>query len=94
MADRNKAIAARIQEHIFKNTGIDTLLEEQAVADCFAKTIRPRMEQTVNAWEFRKADDLCHLESDAAAVQTAKALGLLPIPEKVLKSIYAAVVEL
>jgi hypothetical protein len=94
MADRNKAIAARIQEHIFKNTGIDTPLEEQAVADCFAKTIRPRMEQTVNAWEFRKADDLCHLESDAAAVQTAKALGLLPIPEKVLKSIYAAVVEL
>jgi hypothetical protein len=52
------------------------------------------MEQTVNAWEFRKADDLCHLESDAAAVQTAKALGLLPIPENVLKSIYAAVVEL
>jgi len=94
MADRNKAIAARIQEHIFKSTGIETPLEEQAVADCFAKTIRPRMEQIINSWEFRKANDLCHLESDAQAVQAAKSLGLLPIPEKVLKTIYAVVVEL
>lgn len=94
MADRNKAIAARLNDHILKSTGIDSRLEEQSVADCFAKTIRPRMEQTINAWEFRKAGDLCQLESDAQAVQAAKSLGLLPIPEKILASIYSAVVEL
>jgi hypothetical protein len=94
MADRNKVIAARLQENIFKNTGVEALLEEQAVADCFAKTIRPRMEQAINSWEFRRADDLCTMESDAQAVQAAKSLGLLPIPEKVLKVIYSGVVEL
>jgi hypothetical protein len=94
LADRNKAIAARLQEHVFKHTGIEMQFEEQAVADCFAKTIRPRMEQTIQAWEFRKANDLCSLESDAQAVQAAKSLGLLPIPEKVLKAIYSGVVEL
>ncbi len=94
MADRNKVIAAKLQENILKNTGIEAPMEEQAVADCFAKTIRPRMEQTINSWEFRKSDDLCSLESDAQAVQAAKSLGLLPIPEKVLKVIYSGVVEL
>jgi hypothetical protein len=94
LADRNKAVAARLEENVFKNTGIEAQFEEQAVADCFAKTIRPRMEQTINAWEFRKKDDFCILESDAQAMQAAKSLGLLPIPEKILKTIYSGVVEL
>jgi hypothetical protein len=94
MADRNKAVASRLNENIFKSTGIDAHFEEQAVADCFAKTIRPRMEQTLNAWEFRKPGDLCAFESDAQAVEAARSLGLLPIPERVLKYIYAGVVEM
>jgi hypothetical protein len=93
-ADRNKAIASRINEQISKSTGIDAQFEEQAIADCFAKTIRPRMEQAINAWEFRKAGDLCSLESDAQAVECARALGLVPIPQSVLDVIYATVVEL
>jgi len=94
MADRNKAIAARLNEQIFKNTGVEAEIEEQAIADCFAKTIRPRMEQTLNAWEFRKSGDFATLDSDAQAVQAARSLGLLPIPESILKSIYAGITEL
>lgn len=93
LVDRNKAIAARLNEHVMRSTGIEAQFEEQAVADCFAKTIRPRMEQTLNAWEFRKAGDLCQLESDVQAVQAARSLGLLPIPEKVINFIYSGIVE-
>jgi hypothetical protein len=92
--DRNKAIAARINEQIAHATGIEANIEEQAIADCFAKTIRPRMEQSINAWEFRKSGDLCSLESDTQAVECAKALGLVPIPQHVLEVIYASVIEL
>jgi hypothetical protein len=93
MADRNKAIAARLNDQIARYAGIESTLEEQSIADCFAKTIRPRMEQTLNAWEFRKPTDLCALESDAQAVQAARTLGLLPIPESILKIIYSGVTE-
>jgi hypothetical protein len=93
LADRNKAIAMRLNDAILRSTGIDASFDEQSVADCFAKTIRPRVEQTVNAWEFRKAGDLCSLESDAQAVQAARNLGLLPIPEKVLTFLYSGIIE-
>jgi hypothetical protein len=93
-ADRNKAIAASISSHIATRTGIEANIEEQSIADCFAKTIRPRMEQSINAWEFRKPGDLCSLESDTQAVECAKALGLVPIPQQVLDVIYNSVVEL
>lgn len=93
IADRNKAIAARLNDQIARYAGIESTLEEQSIADCFAKTIRPRMEQTLNAWEFRKPTDLCALESDAQAVQAARTLGLLPIPESILKIIYSGVTE-
>jgi hypothetical protein len=93
LVDRNKAIAARLNENVLRSTGIEAQFEEQSVADCFAKTIRPRMEQTLNAWEYRKAGDLCQLESDVQAVQAARSLGLLPIPEKVLNFIYSGIVE-
>jgi len=94
LVDRNKAIAARINEQVLRSTGIESQLEEQAVADCFAKTIRPRMEQTINAWEFRKAGDLCKLASDVHATQAARSLGLLPIPKKVRSFIYSGILEL
>ena len=91
--DRNKAIAARLNENVLRNTGLEAQFEEQAVADCFAKTIRPRMDQAINTWEFRKAGDLCKLESDLQAAQAAHSLGLLPIPKKVLRIIYSGIVE-
>ncbi len=94
IADRNKAIASRLNEQIFRNSGIEANIEEQAIADCFAKTIRPRMEQTLNAWEFRKPGDYCTLESDSQAVQAARSLGLLPIPEVLLNSIYKGITEI
>lgn len=87
-ADRNKMIAHQLNEHIGKHTGIQAELDEQQVADCFAKTIRPRMMQTVNSWEHRRPGDLASIESDVQAVAAAKALGLLPIPERILKTIY------
>lgn len=94
IADRNKAIASRLSEQVLRYSGIEASFEEQPIADCFAKTIRPRMEQTINDWEFRKPGDLCTLESDAQAVQAARSLGLLPIPEVVLKAIYGGITEL
>jgi hypothetical protein len=94
LTDRNKVVATRLNDQLSKHTGLETQFEEHAMADCFAKTIRPRMEQTVNAWEFRKAGDFCAFESDSQAIQAACNLGLLPIPENVLKAIYSGVTEI
>lgn len=88
LADRNKIIASRLNENILRYTGIPAEIDEQQVADCFAKTIRPRMMQTVNGWEHRRAGDLAAIDSDVQAVEAAKSLGLLPIPERILKTIY------
>ncbi len=88
LADRNKIIASRLNENILRYTGIPAEIDEQQVADCFAKTIRPRMMQTVNGWEHRRAGDLAAIDSDLQAVEAAKSLGLLPIPERILKTIY------
>lgn len=86
--DRNKAIASRINVQVEEYTGIQADIDEQQIADCMAKTIRPRMMQLINSWEHRKPADQSKIESDIQSVQAAKALGLLPIPERILKSIY------
>jgi hypothetical protein len=88
LADRNKLIASHLNENILRHTGIPAEIDEQQVADCFAKTIRPRMSQTVNSWEHRRAGDFATIDSDVQAVEAAKSLGLLPVPERILTTIY------
>jgi hypothetical protein len=86
--DRNKAIAGRLNDHILAHAGIDAQLDEQQIADCMAKTIRPRIAQAVNQWEHRKPHDLCKVDSDIQAVEAARSLGLLPIPDRIRKVLY------
>ena len=87
-ADRNKAIAERLNAHIQTYTGIEAQLDEQQIADCMAKTIRPRIAQAVNTWEHRKPHDQCTVDSDLQAVEAARSLGLLPIPDRIRKVLY------
>jgi hypothetical protein len=87
-ADRNKAIAERLNAHILAYSGIEAHLDEQQIADCMAKTIRPRIAQAVNTWEHRKPHDLCTVDSDLQAVEAARSLGLLPIPDRIRKVLY------
>lgn len=87
-ADRNKAIAERLNAHILTYSGIEAQHDEQQIADCMAKTIRPRIAQAVNTWEHRKPHDLCSVDSDLQAVEAARSLGLLPIPDRIRKVIY------
>ena len=87
-ADRNKAIAERLNAHILTYTGIEAQLDEQQIADCMAKTIRPRIAQAVNTWEHRKPHDFCTVDSDLQAVEAARSLGLLPIPDRIRKVLY------
>lgn len=87
-ADRNKAIAERLNAHIQTYSGIEAQLDEQQIADCMAKTIRPRIAQAVNTWEHRKPHDICTVDSDLQAVEAARSLGLLPIPDRIRKVLY------
>jgi hypothetical protein len=68
---------------------IDSLdVMEKQIADCMAKTISPRIAQAVNTWEHRKPHDLCTVDSDLQAVEAARSLGLLPIPDRIRKVLY------
>jgi len=91
--DRNKAIASAINDLVLKHSGVDPCVEEHQVADCFAKTLRGKMAQLMNIWDKRIETDLELVQSDIQAVEVAKTLGLLPIPEKVLIQICRGVVE-
>ncbi len=89
--DRNKAIALYMNEQIEKHTGIKSGLDEGQVADCFAKTIRPKIAEAITIWEKREKDLV--ISSDQEAVSYAKRLGLLPIPKRVLEMMYSNVME-
>lgn len=89
--DRNKAIALYMNEQIEKHTGIKSCLDEGQVADCFAKTIRPKIAEAITIWEKREKDLV--ISSDQEAVSYAKRLGLLPIPKRVLEMMYSNVME-
>ncbi len=51
------------------------------------------MAQLMNIWDKRIETDQELVQSDIQAVEVAKTLGLLPIPEKVLIQICRGVVE-
>ncbi len=92
LTDRNKVVAQNMNVSLKRFANIDGSVEEQQVADCFAKTIRNRVTQAMNAWDKRKQGDLLNIDNDHEAVHYAKALGLLPIPKNVLECMYRNVV--
>jgi hypothetical protein len=84
--DRNKAIANSINEKLKQSNISGIELDEGQVADCFAKTIRPKVAEAINVWENRL--EKLVISSDQEAVAYSRTLGLLPVPKKVLELIY------
>lgn len=89
--DRNKTVAKSLQEKIKFHTGKSIFLDEHKIADCFAKTIRHRIEEIFNLWDNRKNGNRIIIESDAQCVQCAKILGLLPVPNLIKEIIYGMI---
>ncbi len=89
--DRNKAIASAMNEMVYEATGIRMNVDEHQIGDCFAKTLRGKMSNLMNEWDKRGASDLEQIVSDAQAVEIAKTLGLLPIPDRLLTAILSSI---
>jgi hypothetical protein len=88
--DRNKAITHSLNEQM-ASIGLNSVLDEHHVADCFAKTIRKNIANSANLVDFRAANDLVTVNSDLEAVAMAKTLGLLPIPESLQRVILGGI---
>ena len=81
--ERYKAIARKMNSRIAQYAGFDAELDEHQVADAFGKTIRKRMSEAINQWDFRTKEKSVNITSDAEAVHYARKLGLLPIPRNI-----------
>lgn len=90
--DRNKAVAMEINGFTKEFCGSEGTIDEGQVADCFAKTIRPRVAEAVNTLEKRLKPLVIH--SDIEAVYYATRLGLLPIPARIKELIYRNITEI
>lgn len=90
--DRNKAIAAALNANILKHANVKSNFDEGQVADCFAKTIRPKIAEAINIWGKREVP--LTIVSDQEAVMYAKRLGLLPVPTRVLDMMYKNILVL
>lgn len=87
--DRNKMIANSINEKISAHGKRRVYLDEGQVADCFAKTIRPKLSDGANIWENRT--EKLVITSDQEAVDYSRTMGLLPMPKKVSELIYQSI---
>lgn len=83
--ERNKAVAESLNKKIETHTQLQKRYTENQVADCFAKTIRPKIESAINSWV--KPAKAIRIESDSDAVEFARQLGLLPVNELVMQLI-------
>lgn len=91
--DRNKSVANSLSHKIKLKTGRYLELDEHQVADCFAKTIRLKVEEAINSWNFRPLHNRISIDSDRESVRYAKKLGLLPIPLFVKHMLYDMVAQ-
>jgi hypothetical protein len=89
--DRNKTVALGIQNKIKIATGLHVFMDDHHVADCFAKSIRSKVEDAFNFWDKRKKDNKVRIQSDAQSIHFAKKLGILPIPAKVKEMMYGLI---
>lgn len=79
--DRNKDIAQKLNTAIHSRNGLNPEFDEKQIADCFTKSIRPKMTQAIGYWERNIANT--NIDSDHAAKQAAKSLSLLPMPAQI-----------
>lgn len=91
--DRNKSVANSLCKTIKQKTGKHIEIDEHQVADCFAKTIRSKVEEAFNTWDFRVLPNRLNITSDSESVLYSKKLGLLPIPPLVKDMLYQMVVS-
>lgn len=87
--ERNKAIAVAMNNHLKAFGNISKEIPESHVADCFAKTIKSKVEDAYNLWQL--PTNRVTVESDSDAVEYAKRLGILPIPKKVKELMYRSI---
>lgn len=81
--ERYKAIARKMNSRIEMHAGFEADLDEHQIADAFGKTIRKRISEAINQWDFRSKETNVNITSDNEAVHYAKKLGLLPIPRNI-----------
>ncbi len=84
--DRNKEIANNINKNLEYKLGIISYFSENQIADSFAKTIRYKVQEMSEKWDF--IDDKKHILSDQQAFETCNQYGLTPIPSKIEDLIY------
>jgi hypothetical protein len=87
--ERNKAIAVAMNHHMKEFGNITKEIPESHVADCFAKTVKSKVEESYNLWQL--PSNRVNVESDSDAVEHAKRLGLLTIPQKVKELMYRSI---
>jgi len=81
--ERYKAVARKMNSRIAVYAGFEAELDEHQIADTFGKTIRKRIGEAINQWDFRSKDQCVNVTSDTEAVHYARKLGLLPIPRNI-----------
>lgn len=91
-SDRNKAVAMAVSEKMERYARVKPDIDDQKVADCFAKTIRSKMNDIINIWEPSPGGH--SIKTDAEAVRAAQKLGLLPIPLLVERLMYQGISEI
>lgn len=89
--DRNKEVAIRLNDRIKTAAGLRAGLDETKVGNYFAKSIRTSVYQIGQRWNPHEG--LKPPASDHEAVMMARSLGLLPMPDDVLRLAVAGVTD-
>jgi hypothetical protein len=79
--DKNKEVANAINKRVQKQSGFDPGFDEVSIGDALAKTIRQKTTTLMDRIE--KTTRYSKNPSDSASIQSAKLMGLLPMPEVV-----------
>jgi hypothetical protein len=83
--DRNKEIANTMNDKIKNLSNCEASFDEKNIADCFVKSIRPKMQKALEYWE--KKTGQINVESDLAARDAGTSLSILPMPDNVINLI-------
>jgi hypothetical protein len=84
--DRNKSVAHALNQKGASFLRTKTAFDEIQIGNYFAKTIRPKLSEAMVIWNKQKPNFI--ISSDQEAVDMAKMLGLLPLPEKIEELIF------
>jgi len=84
--DRNKEIANSINQKLKSHANSNFEFSENQIADYFSKTIRGKITNMAMKWD--KIGTYGEVVSEQQAITIAQQFGLLPIPDKILETIY------